>query len=651
MKQYQNDSGINYAYVDDSVRPQDDLFRYVNGQWLKTYTLPDDKSAFGSFEELHEKSQEDVKELIKSASEQDSFAAKTVSAMYESYMDEKKLKNVGLDPLQKDLQAIADIQNLKDLSGYLGRAQVISTAPFSLYVAADSKKPDTYITYMGQSGLGLPNRDYYFHDDPESQNILKAYKAYMTSMLTQAGVKDAAEASERVFSFEKALAQHHWEKEKLRDPLARYNKKTVEEVQALLSNLYWQPWKEAVVLPDVDNIVVGQPGYLQEVNDLLKTASLETWKNYFTWHLINSKAFYLTPALAKEKFDFYRGVLSGVKEQEPRWKRAVNHVNGSLGELVGKMYVDQHFSTQAKTQMLALVENLRKAYAQAISELDWMSEKTKKQALVKLAAFTPKIGYPDRWKDYSSLSLSEDDLYGNVAQVIEWELQDNRSKLGKPVDKTEWFMNPQTVNAYYHPVMNEIVFPAAILQPPFFNPNADSAVNYGGIGAVIGHEMGHGFDDKGSLYNEKGELKNWWTEEDKKAFDARTQKLVDQFNQFTVLDGKIHVNGEFTQGENIGDLSGLSIAYRAYQISLDGKPAPVIDGYTGDQRFFMGWAQVWRRKFTDQEMRKRIETDPHSPSEFRTNGTVMNMPEFIQAFEVQPSDQLYRSPEQRVKIW
>ncbi|MCI5073272.1 M13 family metallopeptidase [bacterium] len=652
VEQYMTRSGLNYQHFNKNIRPQDDLYSFVNGHWMDTYKLPADKSNFGAFGELHEQSRKDVKAIIEDASKQDSKNAKNVAALYQSYMNKKLLNKKGYTPLKKELAAIDAIENLKSLSAYMGTSQIISEAPFSFYVYADKKNPDVNVLYLHQSGLGLPNRDFYFEKDKKSESIRSAYVAYIQDLLSKINYPKPEKTAQAIMALETQLAQHQWTKEKLRDPIAQYNPKQAKDIKKLLSNLDWDAWLQTATLPkNLDGAIVAQVDYFKKLNDMITDVALDQWKAYFTWHMINSKADYLSQDFAKAKFNFYAGVLKGVKKQEPRWKRAVNLVNASLGEAVGEMYVKKHFPAESKKQMNILVENLRKAYAQSIKELDWMGESTKKQALIKLKQFTPKVGYPNTWINYDSLELSEDSLFANMQAITVFDAQRNINKLGKPVDREEWFMTPQTVNAYYSPVMNEIVFPAAILQAPFFNPQADDAVNYGAIGAVIGHEMGHGFDDKGSLYNGKGELKNWWTEQDKQAFKKKTEKLVAQFNAFTVLDGELHVNGEFTQGENIGDLSGLTIAYKAYRLSLNGKEAPVIDGYTGDQRFFMGWSQVWRRKFTDEALADRIKTDPHAPSEFRTNGTVMNMPEFMQAFDVKPSDKLYREPKDRVKIW
>lgn len=646
-------SGINKEHFDHSVRPQDDLFLHVNGKWLKEFEIPADKSNYGAFTMLAEQAREDVQAIIEEAAnskaEKGSDAHK-VGDLYQSYMDEELLEELGTKPLQPELDKIAAIKDLSDLSEYIAYAQMVSEAPFSTYVYIDARQPDTYITQMSQNGLGLPSRDFYLKEDEKSEEIRKKYVEHVAKMFELAGVENGEEKAKAVMAIEMQIAEKHWPKEKLRNPVARYNKMSFEELQNTIPNLDWDRWSKTAMLEGIDSVIVGQPDYFAAVNDMLKEISIDDWKTYYQWHLISDSASFLNKALAEENFRFFQGVLSGVEEQEPRWKRGVNVINATLGEVVGKIYVEKHFKPEAKQRMKELVENLRKAYAQGIKELEWMGEETKKQALDKLAKFTPKIGYPDKWKDYSALEIKADDLFGNMKRATMVEIKRNREKLGQPIDRTEWFMTPQTVNAYYNPVMNEIVFPAAILQPPFFNMEADDAVNYGGIGAVIGHEMGHGFDDSGSQYDGDGKLRNWWTEEDLAEFTKRTDKLVAQYNNFTVLDG-VHVNGEFTQGENIGDLGGLTIAYKAYQLSKDGKPAPVIDGMTGDQRVFYGWAQVWRRKYRDEELRNRIETDPHSPSEFRANGTVMNMPEFHEAFDVKPGDDMYLAPEERVKIW
>lgn len=646
-------SGIDQNSFDLSVRPQDDLFRYVNGTWLQTFEIPADKSNYGSFTKLSEEADDDVKLIIEEASKgnpEKGSNAQKVGDLYKSYMDVEGLEALGLSPLQGELAKIDNIKNLSDLSEYIAHAQIMTESPFYVYVYIDDKQPDTHITQMGQDGLGLPNRDYYLKDDEKSIVLREKYLQHVTNIFLLANVDAAQAAAKIVLDIETKLASAQWPKEKLRDPVAVYNKLTWSKLQELMPNLDWDRWRDSAALQLMDEALVAQPDYFEKVNKLLTDIPLNHWKMYYRWQLLTSAAPYLNKAFDEENFNFYGSVLSGVTEQEPRWKRGVGTINGVLGEVVGEIYVKKHFKPEAKVKMLALVENLREAYRQAIVELEWMGEATKTQALDKLNKFTPKVGYPDKWKDYSKLEIVSDDLFGNLQRATMVEVTRNRKKLGQPIDRTEWGINPQTVNAYYNPALNEIVFPAAILQPPFFDLDADDAVNYGGIGAVIGHEMGHGFDDQGSQYNGDGKLQDWWTDEDRTEFKKRANKLVSQFDNFTVLDD-VHLNGEFTQGENIGDLSGLTIAYKAYQLAKKGTAAPVIDGLTGNQRVFVGWAQIWGRKYRDEELLRRIDTDPHSPSEFRTNGIVMNMNEFYEAFSLKESDKLYLKPEDRVKIW
>ncbi len=646
-------SGIDTSNFDTAVRPQDDLFRHVNGTWLEKFEIPADKSNYSSFTKLSEKAKDDVKIIIEDAAKQNAEKgsdAQKVGDLYKSFMDTDKIEALGTQPLMPEFAKIDAIENIDDLSEYLAYAQMISNSPFGLFVYADPRDPETYITQMSQGGLGLPSRETYIEDNEKSAEIREAYIEHMIKMFELVGMENPAAKADSIMKFETELAQKQWAKEKLRDPVARYNKKSMQELKALMPNMNWDAWKKVAMLDSMEQAIIGQPDYFTAVDGMLESVSLDDWKAYFKWHLITNSAQFLSQDLAQENFRFYQGVLSGVEQQEPRWKRGVGVINGVLGEVVGKIYVEKHFKPEAKARMTELVENLRKAYGEGIKNLEWMGEDTKKQALDKLAKFDPKIGYPDKWKDYSELEIDANDLAGNMLRATMVTVKQNREKLGQPIDKTQWFMTPQTVNAYYNPVMNEIVFPAAILQPPFFNLEADDAVNYGGIGAVIGHEMGHGFDDSGSQFDGDGKLRNWWTDADRAEFEKRADKLVAQYNNFTVLDD-VHVNGQFTLGENIGDLGGLTIAYKAYQLSKEGKEAPVIDGITGDQRVFYGWAQVWARKYRDAELRKRIKTDSHSPAEFRANGTVMNMVEFHEAFGVKPTDKMYKAPEERVKIW
>jgi endothelin-converting enzyme/putative endopeptidase len=451
-------------------------------------------------------------------------------------------------------------------------------------------------------------------------------------------------------NIETRLAKFHWKKEKNRDPVLTYNPSTMSKIRSMIPSLDWDRWISGTEIKGLDKIVISQSDYLNNINDIITETSINDWKVYYKWALINRFASLVSSDFDRQNFHFYRTILSGVKKMEPRWKRGVNVVSGSMGEIIGKVYVEKHFDQKAKNRMVKLVENLRKAYKAGIDELEWMSDSTKEQAQYKLKKFRPKIGFPNKWKDYSKLSIDADNLVNNIRNSILDRTRKNREKLGKPIDREEWGMTPQTVNAYYNPLLNEIVFPAGILQPPFFNMEADDAVNYGSIGAVIGHEMGHGFDDKGSKYDGDGELRNWWTDTDREKFEERTEKLIDQYNNYTVVDGT-PVNGEFTQGENIGDLAGIVIAYKAYQLSKNGKEAPVIDGLKGDERFFYGWGTIWGSMSTDKQLIRQIKTDPHSPGEFRANGSLVNMPEFVDLFGVTSKDGMYVDPDKRVKIW
>ena len=648
-----NLSGIDFSRIDDSVRPQDDFYRYVNGTWLKEFELPADKSRYGTFTVLREKAREDVKKIIEESADKKASKGsddQKVGDLYQSFMDTSRLEELGSTSLNKEMDKINKIKNLSDLSGYFAYADVFTSAPFRIYVYIDSKNPTEHTTYMSQSGLGLPNRGYYFDKDDKSVNIRKEYISHVSRMLELYGYELHAEMAKKVMSIEKKLAKFHWKKEKNRDPVATYNSYSFEELKALIPSLDWKKWEQGIGMKGLNRIIVSQPSYIESLEKTISETSIKDWKTYLSWKLIDNKASYLSSEFEKQNFYFFSTILSGVKEMEPRWKRAVNVVSGSMGEIVGKVYVEKHFNEEAKIRMVDLVENLREAYRIGIEDLEWMSDSTKIQAQDKLQKFRPKIGFPNKWKTYDELSISNDNLIQNIFNIVADGTRKNREKLGKPIDREEWGMTPQTVNAYYSPLMNEIVFPAAILQAPFFDINADDAVNYGAIGAVIGHEMGHGFDDKGSMYDGNGELKNWWTDSDRIKFEKRTKKLIDQFDNYTVVDGT-NVNGEFTQGENIGDLAGIVIAYKAYQLSKKGKEAPLIDGLTGNQRFFYGWATIWAVKSTDEQTLRQIKTDPHSPGEFRANGPLVNMPEFIDLFKVRPSDKMYVPKENQIKIW
>jgi len=647
-------SGIDLQYMDTTVKPGDDFFAYVNGVWLEETEIPEDRSNYGGFSILRDEAQENVRAIIEESASGD-FAngsdEQKVGDLYKSYLDWDTRNARGTEPLQPELDRIESISDYDDLAVYF--AETVKRgldAPFSLGQYADFKDPTTYMIYAWQSGLGLPDREYYTLDDEKSVKIREQYVAHIETMLTLAGLPGGADAAAAIMALETRLAKEHMKKEDTRDMVALYKKIPVAELDQIMPEFNWDAYLGEVGLAELDGLVVMMRDYMGALDDIIVSTDLDTWKTYLRWSALNNTAGRLTEEIDKQSFQFYGKTLNGIPEQRPMWRRGVNTVNGNLGEVVGKVYVKRHFPPEAKERMLALVGNLIGAYEKSIKELDWMTDETKVQALDKLSKFTPKIGYPDEWRDYSALDIEQDDLYGNLERAAMAEYERQLARQGGPVDRSEWGMTPQTVNAYYSPPLNEIVFPAAILQPPFFNLAADDAVNYGAIGAVIGHEIGHGFDDSGSTFDGDGVLRDWWTDDDRAEFEKRTKKLIDQYSAFKPFDD-LPVNGEFTLGENIGDLGGISIGLLAYKLSLDGKEAPAIDGLTGVQRVFLGYAQVWRSKSREEAMRVRIATDPHSPPKFRTNGAVRNVPEFYQAFNVQEGDALYLPPEERVKIW
>lgn len=648
-------SGVDTQYFDPSVAFGQDFFLAINGKWLAETEIPADKATYGSFHLLADRSQQAVKDIIDEVAARTDLVAgsdeQKLGSFYNSFMDEATIEQKGLTPLTPQLEAIAALTDKAQLPALLARLQRDGIAiPFGWFVNNDAKNSTEYAVYLGQGGLGLPDRDYYFKDDEASLNIINQYKTYLTDMFSLAGHADAKAAAERVYNLEKALAEHHWTRLDSRNADKTYNKISTTELNAVVGDFDWQAFAAGVKLDQVSEIIVRQPSYFEGFGKVVAATDLASWQDYLTSKTINSYADKLSSNFADRRFAFYGTTLSGIQEQQPRWKRAVDASDQVLGELTGKLYVERHFSPAAKARMETLVENLIKAYEISIKELEWMGEATKVAALEKLSKFTTKIGYPDKWKDYSALEIKADDLVGNFMRASHWAYDEMVNKLGKPIDKGEWFMTPQTVNAYYNPVNNEIVFPAAILQPPFFNMAADDAVNYGGIGAVIGHEIGHGFDDQGAKYDGDGNLRNWWTEQDKAQFQARGGKLIGQYNRFEPLPG-VNVNGAVALGENIGDLGGMTVALKAYQLSLAGKEAPVLDGFTGEQRFFISWAQIWRTKFREEALRRQLSTGPHSPAHYRVIGVLPNIPEFYSAFDIKEGDAMYLPPEQRVKIW
>jgi putative endopeptidase len=649
-------AGVATEYIDPSVRAQNDFFTHLNGKWIKETEIPADKSSWGSFAKLRDDTQPILRSIIEKAAASKAAPgtdAQRIGDFYASFMDEPKLEQLGLTPLKAELAKIAAIKDKSELPAVLAHlGQMGVGIPFDFGIHQDAKDSTKYVADIGQGGLGMPDRDYYLK--PEDKKLADArakYQVHVEKMLTLAGEKDAGAKARAIVDFETALAKVQWTNVENRDPVKAYNKVMLADMAKIAPGFNWQGWLDATgIASKTTYVIVSQPSYLKAFTGVADQTSLDTWKAYLQLHLIEGYASYLSKAYVDERFSFYGTTLSGVTQMEPRWKRGVGAVERSLGETVGKLYVEQNFPAERKARMEALVKNLLEAYKESIDKLDWMSPATKKEAQAKLAKFTPKIGYPNKWKDYSALTVSRDDLAGNVMRSRVVESNRELNKLGKPIDRDEWGMTPQTVNAYYNPELNEIVFPASILQPPFFDANADDAVNYGGIGAVIGHEISHGFDDQGAQYDGDGNLRDWWTASDHKNFAAKTKMLVNQYNSYSPLPG-YNVNGELTLGENIADNSGLAIAYKAYKISLKGKKAPVINGLTGDQRFYMGWGQVWRVKMRESQQVVQVKTDPHSPGQFRANGTLMNQPAFYSAFGVKQGDKMYLAPGDRVIIW
>lgn len=647
-------SGVEPQYFSKSLTPGDDFYQYVNEGWLETTEIPPDRSDYGTFTVLNDRTQEQVRTLIELAAETEAAPGtdtQKVGDFYRSFTNYDARNAAGIRPIEPLLERIDSIESREQIGPALAELHREGVgSPLLAYVSPDARRSDQYAVYLYQSGISLPDRDYYLEDEERYTALREELRRYIADMLTALRVDDAERAAEALVDLETRLAKIQWSNVENRDPVKTYNKYSAAEMSELLTALPWNEFAAAAGIAGQEEFIVRQPSFVAGVNELLTEVPLDTWKNYLRYRTIDAYASALTEELERRHFEFHGTALSGVEEQQPLWKRAVEATGSTLGEVVGKLYVDKHFSPEAKERMVELVDNLKVAFAERIEQNDWMGPGTKQEALKKLSMFTAKIAYPDEWKDYSDLEIAADDLVGNLRRSAKFEYQRDIDKLGGPIDRNEWFMTPQTINAYYNPLMNEIVFPAAILQPPFFNLAADDAVNYGAIGAVIGHELSHGFDDKGSQYDGSGNLRNWWTQEDRQEFEARSQKLVEQFNQYQPFDD-MHVNGELTLGENIGDLGGLSVAHHAYRLSLEGREPQVIDGFTGDQRFLLGWSQIWRRKYREPELRKRLLVDPHSPSRYRVNGIVSNMDIFYEAYPIDSDDEMYIAPEDRVRIW
>ena len=644
-------AGLDLSHVDPSVRPQDDLYRYFNGAWLKNAEIPADRASFGASVSLRIEAETRVREIIETATGSDE--AKKLRDIYASFMDTTAIAEKGVAPIAVELSQVDVIKNIEDFVSVLAQLEAHGVPGiFGTFIYADMKDASTNIMYLQQGGISLPDEAYYREE--KYAEIRAAFVVHVAKMFALAGIENGVELAEKILSLETKIASHHWDLVKDRDATLTYNKLTSAEVRALLPAFNWDRYLADGQVPAIvlDSVIVQQPSFFQGLGAILANFEVDAWQAWLKWNIISGAAPYLSEDFVQENFEFFGKTLSGTPELRERWKRAVSMIEGSLGEAVGKVYVQKYFPAEAKLRMEKLVANLIEAYRVSITELLWMSAETKVKALEKLAKFRPKIGYPDKWRDYSDLETTGDDLYGNVGRVIKFQRDFEIAKIGKPVDRDEWQMAPQTVNAYYNPVMNEIVFPAAILQPPFFGLTHDDSVNYGGIGAVIGHEIGHGFDDQGSKFDGDGALNNWWSDGDRTAFEERTKALIAQYDLLSPVEAPdVQVNGALTIGENIGDLGGLSIAYKAYLIALGGNPAPVIDGFTGEQRLILAWAQIWQAKVRPAEMRRRIATDPHSPAEFRCNQILKNFTPFYHAFAVTQSDALWLAEESRVQIW
>ncbi|MCJ8167224.1 M13 family metallopeptidase [Pontibacter sp. E15-1] len=649
--------GLELANMDTTADPCADFYQYANGGWVKNNPIPASESRWGSFNELAERNNAVLRELLLEAASNTTAPrgapAQLIGDFYAMGMDSVAANKAGIAPIKPELDRIAAVKSTDDLIKVVADAKTKGISGFfSLYVGQDDKVSTQYALQAGQGGLSLPDRDYYLKDDERSKTIRTAYATHLQNMFQLLGddVTVAQKKAETVMRIETRLAQASKARVDLRDPYANYNKMTLQEFAKQNPNLKVSQLLTGMGAQAAKEVIVGQPAFFKELDGMFKSIPLQDWKTYTQWHLARTAAPYLSDDFVQENFNFYGKALSGAKEIQPRWKRALRATDSALGEALGQLYVEKTFSPEAKQKALDMVNNLQEAFREHVRDLDWMSEETKAQALQKLSAFAVKIGYPDKWKDYQGLEISRDSYFTNVMRASQFAFRDNIGKIGKPVDRTEWFMSTPTVNAYYNPSMNEIVFPAGIMQPPFFDPEADDAVNYGGMGAVIGHELTHGFDDQGAKYDYEGNLKDWWSASDLEQFNARADAVANQYDQYTVLDN-LHVNGKLTLGENIADIGGLNIAYTALQKALEKKNPGKINGLTPEQRFFLAWAQIWRVNMRDEAQNQQIMTDPHSPGRFRTNGPVSNMPQFYEAFGCEQNDPMVKGDDKRIKIW
>jgi putative endopeptidase len=643
--------GFDLAGRDETVKPGDDFFRYSGGGWLKTHEIPPDRVRWGVFDELRAQAEVDVRDIAAEAAKTSTPGnAQKIADFYSAFMNTGAIDQAGMAPAQPGLDKIAAAKTHEDIAKLIAEPDMGLDGPIGVYITLDEKNPDRYLVGVTQSGLSLPDREYYLKTGADMVSVRSDFRTHVSNLMKLAGAQNPGGEAAKLVALETAIAKLHWEIAKRRERELTYNLLTYDALKKAAPDYPWDISFQTSKIAGQTEVVVAELSAIGPLAKLFKATPVDTWKSYLSYKYLVRNASVLPKAIDDEVFDFYGHKLNGQPQQRDRWKRAVAALNGSLGEAVGPIYVEKHFPPEAKAKMDALVENLRKGYAAHIKTLTWMSAETKTVALEKLAAFRPKIGYPSKWRSFDALDVKANDAFGNATRSTAFEWQYEIDKLGKPSDREVWEMFPQTVNAYYNPVFNEIVFPAAILQAPFFDPNADPAVNYGGIGGVIGHEMGHGFDDQGAKSDAKGVLRTWWKKEDEDAFKKLTAGLVGQYNEYEPLKG-LHINGQLTLGENIGDLGGLTMAHEAYLISLDGKPAPVIDGLSGDQRFFHGWGQVWRTLNRDQSLRNQIMSDPHSPGEQRVNGVVRNMDAWYAAFDVKEGDKMYLAPDKRVKIW
>jgi len=657
-KEKSAEPALNAANMDTTVKPGDDFYRFANGNWLKNNPIPAEYSRYGAFEVLEEENYDQLKTILADASADKNAAQGSINQkirdFYNSGMDTVKIEKDGISPLKAELDQISAFATPADVQKMLIEQHASGNYPlFYLYSGADEKNSDMVIANTYQAGLGLPDRDYYLGDDARSKEIRAAYLVHMANMFVLAGEtrEQAEKDAATVMNIETELAKISSTRVELRNPVANYNKTDLSGLQKMAPGIDWKAYFEGIKLAPATEINIGQPKFIKGMAAMIQSVPVADWKVYFRWDLINSAASALSSEFDKEHFAFYGTVLTGAKEQRPRWKRMIDNTSNSLGEAVGQLYVQKFFPPEAKKRMIELVNNLKVSLGERINGLSWMSETTKKEAEAKLAKINVKIGYPDKWIDYSNLTIGTDSYYQNLKNARQFEVNRNMAKIGKPVDRSEWGMTPQTVNAYYSPNMNEIVFPAAILQPPFFFMNADDAVNYGAIGMVISHEMTHGFDDQGRQYDKDGNLHDWWQAEDSKNFESKTVVLVDQYNNYKMLEN-LHVDGKLTLGENIADLGGMNVAYNGLQKALAGKKQDEkIDGFTPDQRFFLSYAQVWRANTRDEETMRRLKEDVHSPAEARVNAIVYNIPAFYNAFNIQPGDKRYITPENRADIW